>query len=49
MNTPKAVNRACIVPQPWRHLVLSDFDAGANLVGVNWHMVEVLGLHFPDS
>lgn len=45
----KAVYRACIVPQPLRHLVLSAFDAGANLVGVDWRTVEVLRLHFPDS
>lgn len=28
-------------------MVLSDFDIGANLVGVNWHIMEVLGLCFP--
>lgn len=41
--------RACIVPQPWQHLVLSDFNTGANLVGVSWHIMEVLGLHFSHS
>lgn len=41
--------RACIVPQPWQHLVLSDFNIGANLVGVSLHIMEVLGLHFFHS
>lgn len=49
INTPKAVYRAYIVPQPWQHLVVSDFDVGANLVGVNQRIMEVLGLYFPDS
>ena len=44
----KQCTRACIVPQPRQHLVLSETNTGAKPAGVNGHVLGVSGLRFPD-